>query len=324
MTLNLAGAGYTLVATDATTPSLPAVTSNGFTIATIGTLVPSSYLSNGLSVSGSTLAFIEVTDYCDIQPQRLLQVPTGGGTVTTLASGLICPKAVLNDGTNVYWIDGGTTTGAIKRIPVGGGAITTLATGLVNTGTRLMSDGTSLFFVSDDANQALTIRKIPRSGGAIIDLVTENSSYDIPFTIDGGTVYYHAQTNNGTINRVSTGGGSVTTMTTNYVGASYLVVSGTTLYWSNVGLFSVATSAVSTMPTTLVASNGSTTFAEALATDGASLYVVDQVAGLLRYDLSNFASVTTLAAEAYYSLALDSQSVYFAQNFPRGIEKTRK
>jgi len=297
---------------------------------TLQKLVSSSHILDYLSISGSTLAFTLVTDFCLTQPQTLLQVPTNGGTVTTLASGLICPRGVLNDGTNIYWIDGSSTNGAIRRIPVGGGTITTLATGIVDASGRLMSDGTSLYFNVTNYNANFcAIRKMPLTGGAIIDVVSESSCNTLTFTISGGIVYYFAGTNPGligTIKRVSTAGGIVTTLTTN-VGfpAQDILVSGTRVYWSSgTGIFSVATSAVLTAPTTLV----SGVQGRALATDGTSLYVAAQHLGVLRYSLSNFASVTTLYPSFAFNLALDGQSVYFWTDFDnsigRGIAKTLK
>ena len=309
-----------------TTPSI--------VLPTITKLVSSSNFLVKLSIGGSTLAFIEDTFNCLTQPQRLLQVPTTGGTVTPLASGLICPRGVLNDGTNVYWIDGSPTNGAIRRIPIGGGTITTLTTGIVDADYRLLSDGTNLYFsVISYGTNVCAIRKMPLPGGTVTDLVTESSCNVLTFTINSGVAYYYAGLNpgaTGAIKRVSTAGGTVTTMTTNVLYVFDLLVSGAKVYWSSAGnpgtgIFSVATAAVSNAPTTLV--SGIT--GRALATDGNSLYVAAEALGVLRYSLSNFASVTTLyPSYASSKLALDGESVYFSTDFDnaigRGIAKTFK
>lgn len=325
LTVSMAGTGYTLEVTDSTTPSVSAATSSAFSIAAVGTLY--SYTTglgspNGfVSLSGATLA----------SGGALLTVPSGGGTPIRLAtpSGM---GGVVNDGRSIYWIEGfGTaSSGAIKKIPVGGGTITTLASGIVAIWPSLQSDGTNLYFVSYTANGSFrAIRRIGLTGGPITDLFLGGFSNDLTFTIHGGFVYLYDGFS-GLIKRVSTAGGVVTTMTTGVTFADDLVVAGGALYWTNGGrtngypggIYRVATSAVSTAPTTLVGS-GSSSLGSALATDGTSLYVAT-LSGLFRYDLANFASVTKLgpAALSTRTIALDAQSVYWTDLGT--VLKTRK
>jgi len=62
----------------------------------------------------------------------LKKVPTSGGSVTTLASGLSAPLRLAVDETRIYWIENssGAGLGSIKEISKNGGVVTTLAAGL--------------------------------------------------------------------------------------------------------------------------------------------------------------------------------------------------
>jgi len=75
---------------------------------------------NGLTVDANNVYFTVAPG-----PNGVFQVPIGGGTVTTLASGqsLTSYAPLVTDGQNVYWMAGGV----VRKTPVGGGPITNLA-----------------------------------------------------------------------------------------------------------------------------------------------------------------------------------------------------
>jgi hypothetical protein len=213
-----------------------------------------------------------------------------------------------------------------------GGAITTLVTGLVNTGRRMVSDGTNLYFVSDNAIGKHLIRRIPIVGGAIADLAAEPSTVQLTtFTVSGGSVYYWAGPNDGVtgqIKRVATGGGTVTAMSTNTVKfADDILAVGSRVYWSDFGIFSLETSATGSAPTTHVLKSGGIW----LASDGVSMYVTVQGSGFFKFSLSNFAVGTQLDPNDAEEVLLDGNSVYWTSDgvdssgrFRRGILKALK
>jgi hypothetical protein len=264
----------------------------------------------GLSRNGSVLA---VTDY---SAGALYKVSTLGGAPTVLANGLTRngPAGVVVDDASTYWIEvdaaSASGTGLIRRISTSGGPITTLAS-FASMGAPLRSDGTNLYFWANGF-----IRRIRKVGGQVTSIVESNTADGPAFTIDRGRVYFIDQ---GSMKWIPIAGGAVTTMTSGVTTGSELLVVGTTLYWANPftnsccseGIFSVATSAVSTAPTTRVLANSLNN----LATDGTALYVRG-IPGVFRYTLPNFDTVTTLATVggngAGFALSVDAQNVYWA------------
>jgi hypothetical protein len=59
------------------------------------------------------------------------QMPIGGGTIKTLATGRDHPIAIAVDATTVYWVDYGSQpgTGSVSKVSIGGTTITPIATG---------------------------------------------------------------------------------------------------------------------------------------------------------------------------------------------------
>jgi hypothetical protein len=270
----------------------------------------------GLSVSGSTLA---VTDYSG---GAVYRVSTTGGPAAVLASGLnsFGPTSVVNDGSNIYWIQYAYPgPSLLKKVPVAGGRITTVAS-MVNGGSALGADNTYLYFFAADS-----IRRVRKSGGTITSLASANAADGPCFTVSGGFVYFIDQWQ---VKKVSVNGGTVTPMTAGLTTASDIVVVGSAVYWTNPfensnsakGLFSVPTSAVSAVPTTRIANSSIV----ALATDGTSLFGLSN--GVFRYDLSNFSNATTLASfssgQLGQGLEVDGEYVYWT--YFDSIYKTAK
>jgi hypothetical protein len=111
-----------------------------------------------------------------------MQMPIGGGTVTTLASGRNAPGGITTDGVKVYWAEWGTAAngykdGAVLSVPVGGTTIVTLASGQSGPG-HVAVDSASIYWTNQgsaansftDGSLATTLLSTP--GGTVTTLVS--------------------------------------------------------------------------------------------------------------------------------------------------------
>ena len=278
-------------------------------------ILSSSYYPDGIVTFGSTVVFTQNVITQNIAEQGLYQIPTSGGVATPLATGLSTPLGLATDGSSIFWVEAGL--GAIRRIPAGGGSISTVASGLVQPDGRLVVDGAYVCFISNNANNAPTLRRVAASGGAATDLVSLPagfSSSSLVFTVSGGVVYFSdLSTGLYNVNRVSGTGGPITKMTASGVGGYTvdLAVSGSTLYLADyyVGVRSLPVSAVGASPTTLV----SVAEAGRLAIDGSSLYVYlgDTVRRYLLTDFGNVKSYTSPVPPFYAPIPISGPAVTF-------------
>jgi len=89
---------------------------------------------NVLSSLGTGDLAIDATHIYFIASGSILEIPRGGGLVTTLASGQTTPSSIAVDASNVYWTNRyGINQSTVQRAPIGGGSIVTLATNQGNT-----------------------------------------------------------------------------------------------------------------------------------------------------------------------------------------------
>jgi hypothetical protein len=86
------------------------------------------------------------------------QMPIGGGTVTTLASGRNAPGGITTDGVKVYWAEWGTagngyTDGDIASVPIGSTTVTVLATGQSGPG-HVAVDSANIYWTNQGSAAA--------------------------------------------------------------------------------------------------------------------------------------------------------------------------
>jgi hypothetical protein len=160
---------------------------------------------SGLHVPGSNVApngpiavdstHVYWTNSAFTAGDTLMSVPIGGGTPTTLATGLTGPVDLVVDATSVYWLD--QSTQSVMKVALGGGTPITLYT----TGT---------------------------AGGISQQLGCSFNQFDL--ALDSTSVYFLG-CGEGDVLSVPIGGGTPTTLASYQTLATAIAVTATSLYW---------------------------------------------------------------------------------------------
>jgi hypothetical protein len=212
--------------------------------------------TNGLAIDSLRVYF------ADMSASAIRSVPIGGGTASTLVSGLVAPWRVATNGTNVYFTDssnqmlyrvpvgGGVNTvmasgmggasglaldasfvyfgtdsgGVVARVPLGGGTVTTLVSG-ESRPMRVAVDATSVYFTTYTANGA--VKKVPLAGGSPITLAS-GQNQPIGIAADNGWVYWTATT---TVQKVPLAGGTPVVLASGQGSANCIAIDATRVYW---------------------------------------------------------------------------------------------
>lgn len=160
----LGGIAYFLAGDDSLC-SAP-ISAAGFTppVSTAGnfTVLATSVATYGSSSHQTQIAVDATSVYvADITGTRIRTVPIGGGSATTLASGLTAPQPLIIDATSVYF-GSGQASGTIKKSAISGGAVTTLASAQALNqsfgGRYIALDSASIYWSTQDGK----IRKIAK------------------------------------------------------------------------------------------------------------------------------------------------------------------
>jgi hypothetical protein len=251
-------------------------------------------------------------------PGTVNKVASGGGCVTTLATGQRYPVSVAVDNTNVYWVD--LTGGTVKSVPLDGGSVTTLASGQTYP-TSVAADGTHVYWVNfgypyNGTSVDGTLNEVPVGGGAVTTLAGGNPS---SVAVDGTHVYW-TDAGDGTVNEVPVGGGSVTTLASGQSGPFSVAVDGTHVYWVDSGTGNDMT--VDEVP---LGGGSVTTLAsgqiglESMAVGSTHAYWIDDVTHVKQVPLGGGGSVTTLADSGGAGwVAADGTHVYWANGYYPG------
>jgi hypothetical protein len=137
--------------------------------------------------------------------------------------------------TDVYWIDGTTGHGSsVQATPKRGGATRLVAPG---PATSIAVDDASLYWSTKDA-----VMKTPLAGGSTVTLATEpQGARDL--RVGGGHLYWRTvfpptkkgQDEIGTIVRITTTGGTATTVASNQIVITGLAANEQGVYWTTFG-----------------------------------------------------------------------------------------
>jgi hypothetical protein len=273
---------------------------------------------------GSTLYFVGGS--------ALKSVPVTSGTPTTI-TGSTNAVRLATDGTNIYWAEQGTTNNGdafIKKLTVSGGGLSTLTTAQTNmmdwAEGKIYADATNVYFVARNlAGTGLAIKSV--GVNAVSTAPTElfpNTTFGFPkFLVDAGFIYFFDPSDN-LIKRMSTAGGSLTTLST-AVTVTKLTFDGTTLYFADgvtvKSIPNAATALGPVTPTTHTTAPG--TIHEMVAKNGILYVAADGI--LMRYPTANFASGFAMnnssgaQANQWYTTKLDFDGtyMYFFSTFGR-------
>jgi hypothetical protein len=131
----------------------------------------------GITVSGGTVFWGAGN------PGAILMVPVGGGTTTTLVSG-VSPTALVADATNVYWTDG---SGAVMKVAQAGGTPVTLATSA--SPFAIAVDSTNVYWTTLASSTPSTISKVPIAGGTAVTLESGLQTVE-GIAVDATSIYW--------------------------------------------------------------------------------------------------------------------------------------
>jgi hypothetical protein len=140
----------------------------------------------GISIT-TTGGLVYWTDYF---AEAVLAVPSSGGTVMTLASGLMTPYGIATDDVNIYWTDNfGGDGGAVGRVPAApdAGPATTLLGGLSNA-YGVATDGTHVYFGTVSGRPS-SIIKMNLDGSSVTTLVAGPTNAT-KMAVDSARVYW--------------------------------------------------------------------------------------------------------------------------------------
>lgn len=172
--------------------------------------VPTVNAAISLAVTATTAYWSEAGTYggCCIQvgTGTIKSVPLGGGTVSTLFSGLDAPVALTIDGSNAIWAE----SGRVASAPLAGGAPTTLASGIATSMARIAVDASRIYVLDADF-----IKTLPTAGGTVEKLATsrggiaDSSLINQDIAVDGTSVYWTVKDVGGgpTVQKVALTGG---------------------------------------------------------------------------------------------------------------------
>jgi hypothetical protein len=171
----------------------------------------------------------------------VMTVPKAGGTPTALASGVICPRSLAVDATNVYWTssDSATAAGQVMKVPIAGGAPGVLASGLSRPGFGIAVDATNVYWTNSGYYTTSfadgTVMTVPIAGGAPTTLAS-GQNQPAGIAVDATSVYW---ANLGDGNKAGTGalmkapitGGMATVVA---AGQEYpsIAIDSTSVYWT--------------------------------------------------------------------------------------------
>jgi hypothetical protein len=188
---------------------------------------------DAIAVDASHLYWTDLgTQSNNFEDGTVLESSLGGSNARTLASAQSAPRFLSVDSANVYWTCS-SETGTVVRFPLSGSAPVTMATGQANPESVAAANG-SLYWVNRGTKARSyedgSLVRAPLSGGTPSTILTQLPDPYV-MALDGSNVYYANA--NGTILRISEGGGAPVMMTWGQGEIVTLAVDSTSLYWTD-------------------------------------------------------------------------------------------
>jgi len=218
-----------------------------------------------VAVNGTSVYWIDSVS-SGTSSVTVLTAPTAGGTAVTLASSSEPqdPEHMAMNDQHICWTD---TT--LVCVPIAGGTPATVAAAQIPVGITM--DSASVYWTDEYGH----IASVPIGGGAVTTLATGTDDGSGAIAVDSTSVYWTS--NAGTVLKMPVGGllegGAPTTLATNQVGASHIVLNGGFVYWTALGIVNSGTivkvGAVGGTPVTLATGQAQPS---AIAVDSTSVY----------------------------------------------------
>jgi hypothetical protein len=181
----------------------------------------------GIAVDTDNVYWVNQTTF----QGRVMKQSLGGGDPVELANSELYPEDIAVDGTHVYWTNR-AGTGSIVRVPIDGGSKTVLASGagLVNT-YHLAIDDTHVYWTNGgDGAYTGSVMRVPLAGGTA-EPIAPNIDSPSAITVYENQVYFtNGGFNEPGLRRISTAGGTISTITLGSVGWESIAVDATGVY----------------------------------------------------------------------------------------------
>lgn len=162
-------------------------------------------------------------------PTKIWKINISGGSLITIADGLIAPRGISIDGDYIYFTEQGTgnQNGTVKKVPLVGGTIVTLVSGLLQPAAIAVKNG-YVYFTDIGASR---LAKIPVQGGTPVTL---SGNFIMPnnILIDGNYIYVAEYDSDGTVKKISIDGGNPIELDNDGQGAWGMVTDNLYVYWT--------------------------------------------------------------------------------------------
>jgi hypothetical protein len=226
---------YFAAVTSNSTADLYQVPLSGGAITTVaaGVLTPFAFQIEGQFIYWISVGTPSGEDF--LADGAVRRMAKSGGTVQTLASSLSFPFDLTVRGDSVYFSETGIALGnpsaGVRKVPASGGAVTKLFDGAPATSVAV--DDVNAYFVLVRLGTGLVdVVRVPLAGGTPVPLVTDLDFVD-GLVVQRGNLYYVAERDeSGTIEAVSTTGGSPRTVKAVETAVSRLLFDDCLIYYA--------------------------------------------------------------------------------------------